>query len=217
MIILNEEVTGFINQYYEPLDEELGALRAYGEENIIPIILKETEIYLNTLLPIIKPRKILEVGTAIGYSSMYFAKMCPECEVFTIEKNEDVYETAKANIEKAGLSDRIHCFVGDGEEQIRAIGESGERDFDFVFIDAAKSHYRRFFEAAAELCAPNAVILSDNILQHGMTAVEEFLKYRKHRTNIRRMREYVEFICTDERYNTSLMSMGDGIALTILK
>ncbi len=215
MVILNEEVTAFINQYYKSPNEQLAEMRSLAEEKIVPIILKETEIYLNTLLPLIKPKKILEVGTAIGYSAIYFALMCPEAEIFTIEKNEEVYKTALANIETAGLSDRIHCYLGDGEEQIDKIREEGEEGFDFVFLDAAKSHYRRFIDSAIRVCDDRAVILSDNIMQHGMTAVEVFLQYRKHRTNIRRMREFVEYISTDPKFETSVLSIGDGIAVSI--
>lgn len=217
MIILNEEVTDYINSYYRPKTPQLEAMRADAEPKHIPIILKETEIYLDTMLPLIRPKKILEVGTAIGYSSIYFAVMCPDCEIYTIEKDEDVYRIALKNIEEAGLSDRIHCYLGDGEEQIRKIKEEGAGGFDMVFIDAAKSHYIRFITAALEVSKKGTVILSDNILQHGMTAVEVFMQYRKHRTNIRKMREFVDFIHEDPRFDTSLLSLGDGLALTIYK
>ena len=215
MVILNEEVTAFINQYYKSPNGQLAEMREFAEKEIVPIILKETEIYLNTLLPMIKPKKILEVGTAIGYSAIYFAIMCPDAEIFTIEKSEEAYNIALKNIEDAGFSDRIHCFLGDGEEQIEKMREEGEENFDLVFLDAAKSHYRRFTDSAIKICKDKAVILSDNIMQHGMTAVEVFLQYRKHRTNIRRMREFVEYISTDSKFRTSVLSIGDGIAVSI--
>lgn len=215
--VTNDKVTEFLRGYYKPLNEDLARLRAYGEEHNVPIILKETELYLNTLLEMYKPKKILEIGTAIGYSSIYFASVCEDAEIYTIEKDEEVSKQAEANIQDFGLQSRITCLVGDGEEQIEELYRRGICDFDFVFIDAAKSHYTRFLQSSLSVCKVGAVILSDNIMQHGMTVYYDIEKYRKHRTNVRKMREYLDFVCSDKRLNTSLMAIGDGVALSIYK
>lgn len=217
MNITNDIVTAYINGYYKPLNENLEELRLTGEKDRVPIILKETEMFLGTLLELKQPKKILEIGTAIGYSAIYFATKCPSCEVYTIEKDEMAYQAAKTNIETFGLSQRIHQFLGDGEEQIDKIKDMGIMDFDFVFIDAAKSHYKRFLESSLNVALDNTLVVSDNILQKAMTASDIYDEARKHKTNIRKMREYVEFICHDPELSTSLLSVGDGLALSIYR
>ena len=215
--ITNDKVTEYICQYYHPVDEELAHLREIGERDNVPIILKETELILTTLLNLKKPAKILEIGTAIGYSSIYFATMCPEAEIYTIEKNEQMLQAARHNIKEAGLEHRIHSLYGDGQEQIDKLRDQGICDFDFVFIDAAKSHYRRFFDAALSVSTPDAILVSDNVLQRGMTVADEYDTHGKHKTNSRNMREFVEYICNDPSMHTSLMSIGDGLAISTLR
>lgn len=217
MNITNDLITEYINGFYRPVNDSLAALREIGERDRVPIILKETEVFLTSVLALKRPVKILEIGTAIGYSSLYFTAVCPDAEVYTIEKDEAAFEAAKHNIKAAGKEDRIHCYIGDGQEQIEKIAENGIRDFDFIFIDAAKSHYKRFLEAALTVAAPEALIVSDNILQKGMTASEDYDTYKKHKTNIRKMREYVEYISNSRELNTSLMSIGDGVAVSIYR
>ena len=215
--ITNDKVTEYICQYYHPENDELAHLREIGERDNVPIILKETEMILTTLLNLKKPTKILEIGTAIGYSSIYFATMCPEAEIYTIEKNEQMLQAARHNIKEAGLDNRIHSLYGDGQEQIDKLRDQGICDFDFVFIDAAKSHYRRFFDAALSVSTPDAILVSDNVLQRGMTVADEYDTHGKHKTNSRNMREFVEYICNDPSMHTSLMSIGDGLAISTLR
>ena len=217
MVITNEVVTNYINSFYRPVNKTLEKLREEGEAGEIPIILKETESFLSFLLAMQKPRKILEIGTAIGYSAIYYASMCPDAEIYTIEKGDRMFETATLNVKEAGLEDRIHIYHGDGEECIKQIEEEGIHGFDYVFIDAAKSHYKRFFDAAIRVCDKGALIVSDNILQHGMTASEIHDVYRRNRTRTKYMKQYLEYITSDERFNTSLLSAGDGLALTIYR
>ncbi len=212
--ITNDDVTSYICNYYTAVNKDLEALRYTGERDGVPIILKETEMVLTTLLQLKRPLKILEIGTAIGYSAAYFATVCPDAEVYTIEKNEQMFQAAKNNIAEAGLEGRIHCFLGDGQEQIEKIESMGIEDFDFIFIDAAKSHYKRFFNAALKVVNPGALIVSDNILQRGMTVADKYDSHGKHKTNSRNMREFIEKICNDHTLSTSLMSVGDGLAIT---
>lgn len=217
MNITNDLVTAYICDHYKPINEELETLRNLGERDRVPIILKETEMVLNTILTLKKPVKILEIGTAIGYSSIYFATICPDAEVYTIEKNETMLQAARHNIKEAGLEGRIHSLFGDGQEQIEKLMDQGIQGFDFVFIDAAKSHYKRFFDAASKACVSDALIVSDNILQKAMTVSDQYDTHDKHRTNIRKMREFVEYICNNPMLNTSLMSIGDGLAISTFR
>lgn len=217
MNITNDLVTEYINHRYQPVSDRLDQLRQLGEQDNVPIILKETETFLNMVLALKRPQKILEVGTAIGYSSLYFAERCQKAEIYTIEKNEYAVNSARHNIAAAGLEHRIHSLFGDGQEQIEKLRDQGVDGFDFVFIDAAKSHYKRFFDAAITICEKNALIVSDNILQRAMTASDKYDTNGKHRTNIKKMREYVDYIVNDRTLDTSLMSIGDGIAVSIYR
>ena len=217
MNITNDLVTEYINGRYQPAREGLAQLRQIGEGDNVPIILKETESLLGILLALKQPKKILEVGTAIGYSALYFAQRCKDAEIYTIEKNEYAFRSARHNIAAAGLEQRIHSILGDGQEQIEKLRDQGVNGFDFVFIDAAKSHYKRFFDAAISVCQKDALIVSDNILQRAMTVSDAYDPNGKHKTNIKKMREYVDYIARDRTLDTSLMSIGDGIAVSIYR
>ena len=211
--VTNDEVTDFIRGYYKPIDPYLSKIRAEGEANKVPIILKETENYLNTFLYMFKPKRILEVGTAIGYSAMYFAASIPEAEVYTIEKDEDMYIKAKENIEKSPWAERIHQYLGDGSEIMDQLSPS----FDLIFLDGAKSHYDRFTESGLRLCKSGSIIVADNVLMHGMTVYYNVEKYRKHRTNVKKMRGYLDSLLSDERMESSIMAIGDGLTVSIVK
>lgn len=215
--ITNDLVDNYIWDYYAPVNESLGQLRSMGEKDRVPIIQKDTEMVLSSYLKLKQPKKILEIGTAIGYSGIYFATVCPDAEVYTIEKDETMLQAARHNFEVSGMNDRIHSLFGDGQEQIDKLRDQGIEDFDFIFIDAAKSHYKRFLEAALTVASQGALIISDNILMRGMTVSDEFDTFKKHKTNIRKMREYVNFICTQKDLDTSIMAVGDGLAVTFYK
>ncbi|MDD6154758.1 MAG: O-methyltransferase [Eubacteriales bacterium] len=215
--ITDKAVINYINAKYQPADSRLVPFRKVCEHAKVPVIRKEAESLMATLLELKKPARILEIGTALGYSACFFAYKCPKAHVFTIEKDEKTYMAACSNVKNAGLEDRIHLYQGDGEEVTDRIAESGMK-FDFIFIDAAKSHYERFMDSALKCAADGAMIISDNILQGGMTLLDsELPENRKHRSNIRKMNAYVDRICSDERMDTCLVSTGDGMAVTILK
>jgi predicted O-methyltransferase YrrM len=214
MDIVARDVRDYMLQMYRPAHPVLLPLRESGERNLVPIIMRDTESVLAMLLRMNRPRKILEIGTAIGYSAMFFALELPEAQVYTVELDEITRNTACHNIRAAGLADRIHSLLGDGQAQIDRLREEGECGFDFVFIDAAKSHYRRFLESALTVTADRALIVSDNILIHGMTVSEAEDPRRKHLTNVRKMREYLDYVTNDPRLKTTLLPVGDGLAIT---
>ena len=160
--ITNDLITEYINGFYKPIDQALMNLRLEAEEADVPIILRESEDFFNVFLSAIKPKRILEIGTAVGYSAAYFA-LQTDAYVITVEKDEIMYQKAKENIERLNLRQQIRIIQGDGEEVILALAADGEDPFDLVFIDAAKSHYQRFLDAALRLCKPGTVIISDNV------------------------------------------------------
>ena len=210
MNITNDKVTEYINGFYTAQTEALKKLRASAEEERIPIILKETEIYLVTMLNIIKPKSILEIGTAVGYSSMVFKEIAKDAKVISIEKDIDMYNMAKENIKSLGYD--VDLYQGDAREII----ESLEETFDLVFIDASKSHYKQFFDMAEKRCKKGAIIISDNVLLKASTADASYDKHKRHRSNIKRMREYLNYLNEREDLSTALISCGDGLAITKL-
>ncbi|QAT42869.1 O-methyltransferase [Aminipila luticellarii] len=216
MNITNNKVTQYIDELYKPLNISLGLLRKQAEAARVPIILRDTETLILNLIRMKQPQRILEIGTAVGYSSSCFAAAYEETKIVTIEYNEETCQTARDNIELLGLSDRITVYLGDGEKVIEQLYEKGIEPFDMVFIDASKSHYKRFWDAAIRLVQKDAVILSDNVLMKAMTVSDEYDVNGRHKTNIRKMREYVQYINALDYCHTSVVPVGDGLAISML-
>lgn len=214
MDITDKSVTAYIRSKYKPECDKLVPFRSVGEYEKVPIILKETEQVLSMLLDLTHPKRIFEIGTAIGYSTAFFAFSCPDAVIYSAEKDEYAFRAAQSNIKNAGVEDRVNLYLGDGQEIAERLLDEGKKDFDFIFIDAAKSHYRRFLDAALRIASDEALIVSDNILQHGMTASEKFDPKNKHKTNILTMRAYLDYLNRDRHFRTTYMSVGDGLAVT---
>ena len=211
-----EDINLFIDGFYKPLDNEMVQLRQ-GEKEYVPYIRKQTESFIGVVLQLLKPKKILELGTAIGYSAIYMAKKSTETIIYTIERDEAAAKEAEDNIEKAGLSDRIHVLKGECLNMLEELDERDIRDFDILFIDAAKSHYREFLDMGLRLLKEGALVLSDDVLQRGITLKDEEDPEGKHRTSSRNMREYLKYISEDQRFETAILNIGDGLAMTVYK
>lgn len=221
MKFVNDKVTEYIDSYYRPLNEDLMKLREEAEEALIPIITRDTEMLLTNILRIRKPKRILEIGTAVGYSAICFASLLPDAKIVSLELREDMASKAKANIEKFQLENRIEIRIGDATESLDELNQSLKdveaQGFDMVFIDAAKSHYQVFWNKSLPLCRKDAVIISDNILLKARTASDEFITRRRQMTSVRQMREYIRKISETEDADTSLIPIGDGVAISVLR
>jgi len=219
MNIVNDKVTEYLDDLYRPLNSFLKELRADAEEKSVPIIMKETELCLLNLIRMKKPLRILEIGAAVGYSAICFAQVS-QAQIISLELSEDMHQIASENIQKCGLEDRIQVRLGDAVELLNQLKEEmtnvEQEGFDMVFIDAAKGHYKEFWDGSIPLCKKDAVILSDNVLFKARTASDEFVTDKKNKTIIRRMREYVTYINDLEYAHTSILSVGDGIAVSVL-
>lgn len=219
--ITNNVVTEYINKYYKPLNEDLGILRKYAEEKNIPIILKETEEFLLQLFRWRRPSRILEIGTSIGYSAACFSVLSPSSRVLTIENKRDVFDQAVENLEDLGVSERVHVLFGDAEEVMNNLlhktNIQGLDYFDFIFIDAAKSHYRRFWDEAVKLVQNDGMIVCDNTLMNGRTVSDIYDNLRKHKTNISQMRDFLDYINNLEGVTTTILPIGDGISMSVVK
>ena len=203
----------FVFSLYRQNNELLKELRALAEETLVPIITRDAERLIYTLCDIKKPRRILEIGTAIGYSAICYGIAAPEAEITTIENRERSVYKARKNIERAGFSDRISVIHGKAEEVLPAI----EGNFDLIFIDAAKGQYHKFFELCEKNMSRGTLIISDNVLYKGMPCDPSFIDERRNKTIANRMQEYLDFLCSDSRFETSLLAVGDGIALSYYK
>lgn len=214
--IITPQVSGYLDTLYRPLSPFLEGLRMEAEAELIPIILRDTEALLTNLLLLKQPRRILELGTAVGYSALCFATVLPDCQITTLELSPRSCQRAGENIRKAGedYESRICIVAGDARETLPKLEPNG---FDFLFIDAAKGHYQEFWETCLPLCAPGALIVSDNVLYKGITASEDFLTDRRDKTIMRRMRSFLERITTDPGVITSVLAVGDGVAISALK
>ncbi|MBQ4087013.1 MAG: O-methyltransferase [Clostridia bacterium] len=213
----NNIVYSYIEEYMDKThkknDAFFEALRAYAEENHIYIVKSDVERFLRTLVSIHKPEQILEVGTAIGYSAMFLLESAGEDSfVTTIERDETVLAQAKENVEKRGLSDRVRFVFGDATEVLENLSGS----FDFAFIDAAKGKSKDHFDKVLKNMHSGGVIVTDDVLYMGMTASDE-LATKKHITITRRLREYLDYLCSDDRFETVILPIGDGVAVTYIK
>ena len=213
MNITNEVVTRYIDGLYRPLTSELAELRRQAEADHIPVILRDTERFLVSMLTLIRPRRILEIGAAVGYSSSCFAQVCGAgTKITTLEADPVMFEKASDNIRRLGYGEQIEVLFGDARGTLNQL----EPGYDFVFIDAAKSHYRAFYDGALRLCRKGGAIVCDNILMRAMTASDEYYPKGKHRTSIRKMREFLDYITASDAAVTSVFAAGDGIALSIV-
>ena len=194
----------------KPSQGLLRDLELYAEENSVPIIHKEVADLLRVILKLKRPKKILELGCAIGYSSLFFADVLDgDVEIVTTERNPIMLERAQDNIKKAGMEDRIKILVGDAEETLMDL----EGTFDMIFIDAAKGHYKMFFDMLIGKLNHGGIVISDNILYKGMIASDDYVVRRK-KTIFKRMRTYLDYICDLEGISTSLIPIGDGLAIS---
>ena len=215
MNIINEKVEAFLDDLYKPLNRELEALRKQAEDTHVPIILKDAEQLILNLLRIKKPKRILEIGTAIGYSACCFAAVCEDCRIITIEYNSEAKEMAEQNIERLGYKDQIRVLYGNAVDVIKDLPETEK--FDFVFIDAGKSHYKEFFGAALAHCSSQALVISDNVLMKAKTVSDEYDPMKKYKTNIRKMREFLAYLTNLKGVATSVVSVGDGLAISVIE
>ena len=212
--IINEKVTEYLDGFYRAPDEMLEALRKEAEERGIPVILRDTERFMITLIRMLRPKRILEIGTATGYSAICFSKAAGKsAEIVTLEKEEEMASEAEANIRKLGYAGQITVIRGDARECLTDMKGA----FDLVFIDAAKSHYSEFWDLSVPLCNPGSVIVCDNVLLRGSVTDEGYdSSPRKHHTSIKKMRAFMERITADPSAETVIMTVGDGLSVSYL-
>lgn len=186
-------------------------LEDFAQEHNVPIVREETARLIEFMVTTKKPKKILELGTAIGYSSILMAlTLNGDVQITTIERDEKMVEIASNNIKKAGLENNITIMEGD----CLSILENLNEEFDMIFIDAGHGHYCEFLPHCLRMLSKDGVIMADNVLFRGMVACNELMVKRKI-TIVKRMRKYLDMVSQDENLMTTVLPMGDGIALTV--
>ena len=206
------------DSHYRAIDEDLAALRSENEREGVPLILTETEGLLRLLLRLSRPKRILELGTAHGYSSLFFARSLPDARITTIERNPVMIEAATAEFAKRAEGERIDLRTGDAAGILDTlVSELEDADeslkYDFVFIDAAKSHYREFLEAAEKICTKDAIMVCDNILLKGWIVEADGSAAKRHRTSIKYMKQFLDYLDSRKDLDVTILTGGDGLAI----
>lgn len=199
------------NEYTEKME----TLKEYAKQNFVPILQDKSLELIETILEIKRPNSILEIGTAIGYSAINFARhLAEDGKITTVELNTDTAEIARKNIQSFGFENVIHVINGDGEQEMQKLVDEG-KTFDVVFIDAAKGQYVKYLNLALKLTSAGSVIIADNVLFKGRVLSE--YNEHKHRTAVNRLREYLKDVNENTSLQTTVLDVGDGVAISVVK
>ena len=211
-MIVDERIVTFINSLDTRNSEILETIEKEALASSVPIIRREMQSFLKTLLLIRKPMRILEVGTAVGFSALLMSEYAPEgCRITTIENYEKRIPTALENFRRAGKEEKITLIEGDAAEVLKTL----EGPYDFIFMDAAKGQYIHYLPEVLRLLPEGGVLVSDNVMQDGEVIESRFAVERRNRTTHARMREYLYELKHNDALVTSIIPLGDGAAVSV--
>lgn len=214
-MIVDERYVTYINSLGSALPAYLAQIEQEALDAHIPVIRRETQAFLRTLLAMTKPLDILEVGTAVGFSALFMCEYAPaDCRIVTIENYEKRIPAASENFKRAGREGQITLISGDAAKVLPGLSAGL---FDFIFMDAAKGQYLSFLPDVCRLLRDGGVLLSDNVLQDGDIIESRFAVERRDRTIHARMREYLYALTHDDRFATCVLPVGDGLAVSVKK
>lgn len=214
----------FIESFNEGNTEFLDNLEAEANRDNVPIIRKSMQRFLKLMLELKKPKNILEVGTAVGFSAILMAQYSQsDCHITTIEKYEKIIPVAKENFLKSGFNDKITLIEGDAKDILNELLENENGDdkfagrYDMIFMDAAKGQYINFLPNAVKLLKKGGVLITDNVLQDDTVIQSKFTVVRRDRTIHKRMREYIRALMQSDELTTDILQLGDGISVSVKK
>ena len=211
-MIIDERMTTYINSLDTENSSFLESLEREAKADQVPIIRREMQSFLKVMLMLKQPTRILEIGTAVGFSALLMCENAPaNCHITTIENYQKRIPIAQANFAKADVAERITLLNGDANEILKELKGS----FDFIFMDAAKAQYINFLPEILRLMDKGAVLISDNVLQDGDIIESHFAIERRNRTIHKRMREYLYQIKHHDELITSIIPLGDGVTVSI--
>ena len=201
----------FINSFDKGNTPFLNQIEKEARAEAVPIVRTQTQNLLRFLMAAHRPRNILEVGTAVGFSALLMSEYAPEgCRITTIEKYEKRIPVARENFRRAGKEDAITLLEGDAAEILRTLDDT----YDFIFMDAAKGQYLHFLPDAVRLLGEGGLLVSDNVLQDGDVLESRFAVTRRNRTIHARMRDYLYELTHHELLETVILPVGDGVSLS---
>lgn len=211
-MIINQRMIAYINSLDMGNTPFLNEIEQEALDSCVPIVRREMQSFLKVLLAVKRPKQILEVGTAVGFSTLLFCEYAPEgAHVTTIEKYEKRIPIAKENFRRAGRESQITFLEGDASEILAGLTET----YDFIFMDAAKGQYIHFLPDVMRLLDAGGVLVSDNVLQDGDIIESHYAVERRNRTIYKRMRDYLYELKHDERLTTSIVPIGDGATVSV--
>lgn len=214
MMITNERIGAYIDTLDRELPEYLRVIEKKALNEYVPIIKRPTRGLLRFLLHFYRPKRILEIGAAVGFSSLFMSEYLPEDgKIITIEKVPKRIKEAKKNITEAGKEEIITLLEGDAADVLEELSGKGEV-FDMVFMDAAKGQYPNFLPPVLKMLKEGGLLVSDNVLQDGTIAESRYAVTRRDRTIHGRMREYLYTLTHMEELDTVVLPLGDGVALS---
>ena len=210
-MIVDERLVTYINSLDTGKTKVLDAIEHEALDSYVPIIRKSMQSFLKLLLAMKKPKRILEVGTAVGFSSIFMAEYNPvPCEIVTIENYEKRVPIARENFKRAGKEQQITLIEGDATEVLKTL----EEPFDLIFMDAAKGQYIHFLPDILRLLKTGGTLVSDQVLQAGEIIESHYVVTRRNRTIHKRMREYLYELTHREDLVTAVLPVGDGITVS---
>ncbi len=213
-MIADERFATYINSLSKGNTPLLTQIEREARETFVPVIRPETQSLLKVMLALHRPEKILEVGTAIGFSALLMAEYDPvRAQITTIENYEKRIPIARENFRRAGREEQITLLEGDAAEVLKKL----DGPYDLIFMDAAKGQYIHFFEDVLRILKPGGVLLSDNVLQEGDIIESKFAVARRNRTIHKRMREYLYTLTHHDQLTTAVLPVGDGVAVSVKK
>ena len=213
-MIVNKDVTTYIHSLEKDNTNLLEELREYAAREDVPIIRREMESFIRVLMDMNKPKRILEIGAAIGYSAILFAQSTEQdCTVTTIENYEERIVKARENFARSGYEERITLIADDAANVLKEL----EGPYDFIFLDAAKGQYIAFLPDILRLLRKGGVLLADNVLQEGELVRSRYVTPRRQRTIHDRMREFIWTVKHTDELETSVITIGDGVTLSVRK
>ncbi len=212
-MIVSEHIEGYIDSLIPDLPDDLRDLEEWALEHGVPIIRKSMQQYLKLLLAERKPKKILEIGTAIGFSTLFLERFSEaDTEITTIEKVEMRLKEARKNLHG---HDRIRLIEGDALSVLDNMALNHTERYDFIFLDAAKGQYPEFMKPISKLLEKGGMLVTDNVLLEGTIAESKFSIERRDRTIHKRMREYLYELTHSGEYETAVLPVGDGVAVSV--
>ena len=210
-MIVDERMVTYINSLDMGNTPLLNEIEREAKADLVPVIRREMQSFLKVLLAIHRPLRVLEVGTAVGFSALLFCEYGPEnMQVTTIEKYEKRIPIARENFRRAGRENQITLLEGDAADILKELQEP----YDLIFMDAAKGQYIHFLDDVLRLMKPGSILISDNVLQGGDIIESHYAVERRNRTIYKRMREYLYTLKHHEQLETAILPLGDGVTMS---